>query len=975
VNGIHANDGPGGAYGTVQNNDAVGSVCALESEHMQKGETVPEAWDTTNNPFEGEGESSDGHDAVVDTAENKLEVAACNVDAVENDEDFGGFTAFEGTSSDTIGTCGEPNNRDPDNGEISEQHCEAAAQSGGDVFGGFSSSAEAIPSETEAKEESAAHDGTVVKVPEIEGDGNLGEFASFEIPPAIQLAAVASSAGDDGFGSFEAFSADAPHASLPDVGTSKSKILTSEPLPTVGSAVEDEFGDFGDFDAHEDTRDVAPEHDEDDAESDQLASNPAEEEIITNQPSTVSSRAHYDNDECGGFGNFNAFEESPNGASPDAGQEDSDKKAPSPAEEAAASQPSAVASTAHDDDQFGDFGDSDAIEETPDEVPQTEGDQNAQIPAREEAPASQTPAIMSTTDGLDDEFGDFDDFDAFEDTPEKTSTDNAQKKIEEKAHTPADAEAPGSQASVVAASADDADDEFREFGDFDAFEEGPAEEASPEVAETEGGKKLTVTVNEEVPAANQSSTNAASADDASDEFGDFGSFDAFEDAPAEDVSPDVAETEGDQNVTTPAKEEAPATQSSAADDADDEFGDFGDFDAFEEAPPGETAPTESKQPSPKPAEEGAPTSHPSAVASSADDADDEFSDFGDFDAFEEAPPGENASTENEQPAPKPVEEGAPASQPSAVASSADENGDEFGDFGDFDEFEAAPAAPQTESKEKDVSTPRESSPRPVLSILNESIRAMFLDVFASDTTVSSEFEGKCSELPFDIPMRNILPKPASAEKKEAAVRSHQSERELGLMKGHFRDLPRSPPLTILSDEKWYPYSQYEFHRDGSPYADTAERTTTPSVPEVLSIDLPTGFEASNLTPSTSSKPPARSYTPPPSSNRAAPTVVDFPSTPKNNQSTVVKLPPKLKSNEPETNDVNNAQQSTVVNLPPKLKSNKRETNNVSDAQQESEESGEVDYSQLSAIGKQFMEQLPDLSYMLKSTLSLPNDKK
>mmetsp|Transcript_15862 Transcript_15862/g.38122 ORF Transcript_15862/g.38122 Transcript_15862/m.38122 type:complete len:170 (+) Transcript_15862:1-510(+) len=158
--------------------------------------------------------------------------------------------------------------------------------------------------------------------------------------------------------------------------------------------------------------------------------------------------------------------------------------------------------------------------------------------------------------------------------------------------------------------------------------------------------------------------------------------------------------------------------------------------------------------------------------------------------------------------------------------------------------------------------------------------------------------------------------------------SHQSEQQLSKMKKFFAALPQSPPLTILSDEKWYPYSQYEFHRDGSPFADSVERVTTPSVPEVLSIDLPTGFEASNLntSPAKNSAPPP----PPPSSYRSTPTVVDFPTSP-----------------ESERDD---------------------------DAKQKIEESKEFDYSQLSATGKQFMDQLPDLSYMLKSTLCLPNDK-
>lgn len=126
-----------------------------------------------------------------------------------------------------------------------------------------------------------------------------------------------------------------------------------------------------------------------------------------------------------------------------------------------------------------------------------------------------------------------------------------------------------------------------------------------------------------------------------------------------------------------------------------------------------------------------------------------------------------------------------------------------------------------------------------------------------------------------------LAKPEDVPQAESeAPLTHQSEQKLATMKQYFEGLPRSAPLTILSDEKWYPYSQYEFRRDGSPYAESAECVSTkPAVPEVLSIDLPTGFEASNLSPS-------KQQTGAPSSPmnntgfRAAPTVVDFPSTPK-----------------------------------------------------------------------------------------------
>ena len=112
------------------------------------------------------------------------------------------------------------------------------------------------------------------------------------------------------------------------------------------------------------------------------------------------------------------------------------------------------------------------------------------------------------------------------------------------------------------------------------------------------------------------------------------------------------------------------------------------------------------------------------------------------------------------------------------------------------------------------------------------------------------------------------------------------------MKQFFKDLPRSQPVTILSDEKWYPYSQYEFHRDGSPYADSAAQraSVAPAVPEVLSIELPTGFEASDLNMSPSAKAKRRgsinnSHPANPSAAQT-PTVVDFPTTPQSGKSFV-----------------------------------------------------------------------------------------
>ncbi len=99
----------------------------------------------------------------------------------------------------------------------------------------------------------------------------------------------------------------------------------------------------------------------------------------------------------------------------------------------------------------------------------------------------------------------------------------------------------------------------------------------------------------------------------------------------------------------------------------------------------------------------------------------------------------------------------------------------------------------------------------------------------------------------------------------------------------------------------------------------------PSIPEVLSIELPTGFDASAFSPNTSSSSNARCTTPPVQSVRptATATLVDFPSA--------------------------------------------ADTKMTEEDANEAVEDDEFD--KLSAAGKKFMDKLPDLSYMLQPTLS------
>lgn len=108
----------------------------------------------------------------------------------------------------------------------------------------------------------------------------------------------------------------------------------------------------------------------------------------------------------------------------------------------------------------------------------------------------------------------------------------------------------------------------------------------------------------------------------------------------------------------------------------------------------------------------------------------------------------------------------------------------------------------------------------------------------------------------------------------------------------------------------------------------------PSVPEVLSIELPTGFDASTLSPNASSTSNARCTTPPGQPVRPAATLVDFPS-----------ADTKMSSS----------------------------TADAKITEEDAKEAAKEDeFGKLSDAGKKFMDKLPDLSYMLQPTLSTVN---
>jgi len=573
-----------------------------------------------------------------------------------------------------------------------------------------------------------------------------------------------------------------------------------------------------------------------------------------------------------------------------------------------------------EDDCFGDF---EATAETP-------VVEDIEPPA--ELPIQPTDTAIPAEDEPDNSFGNFN---AFEDAPpEAPQNDNVENNDQPQLDVPVSTEV--EEVTVVSQPMEvpQHDDELNndqppvddkpvsteeghsmpieddEFGDFDgtSFQDTPIESSSPVIVSKEENK-------------GDSDIDESSPAMAEDEFGNFEDFNATtpEETPLESSLPEQTPTvEGTKD-----EEAAVASQSLEAPklpgDEDDGFGDFGDAN-FDEAPTNtlpESTPTIEENIDQPPTE--------------AAQVDDEFGDFGDFNAFEEAPTTESSTN---------VEVSEQPSSDKGEVTKVEPQEDDDDDWGEFDAFEEeAPATEETPPQEveapaestKTSATPVESTAAPeAVSVLNESVRSMFQNVFVVSETASPQNKGTCSDLPFSVPMSKILPEEIPVTKEDdIASRVHPSDQELAKMKEYFANQPRSAPLAILSDDKWYPYSQYEFNKDGSPYADSVERVTTPVVPEVMDINLPTGFDISESTKQKAAPPPPDS-----SGFRSTPTVVDFPSTP----------PPDTKKS---------------INI--------RE-------EKANEEDDDIDLSKLSAKGRQFMEQLPDLSYMLKSTLCLPERK-
>ena len=156
-------------------------------------------------------------------------------------------------------------------------------------------------------------------------------------------------------------------------------------------------------------------------------------------------------------------------------------------------------------------------------------------------------------------------------------------------------------------------------------------------------------------------------------------------------------------------------------------------------------------------EECVPASKPLAVTCSIGSENSEFGNLSNVKAFEEAPEWQIfpdcARAVVDQKTLTNDQEEVLASQPSAVVSSIEDTNVEFGEFGE-------PREEGIRSKDRNshLSTPPESASRQGLFILNDNVRVMFNNVFVSDTPITLELSriGMCSELPFDVTMRQTL---------------------------------------------------------------------------------------------------------------------------------------------------------------------------------------------------------------------------
>ena len=174
------------------------------------------------------------------------------------------------------------------------------------------------------------------------------------------------------------------------------------------------------------------------------------------------------------------------------------------------------------------------------------------------------------------------------------------------------------------------------------------------------------------------------------------------------------------------------------------------------------------------------------------------------------------------------------------------------------------------------------------------------------------------------------------------------ERDLETVFSFIRNIPASPPSVITCNSNFpYPNELYTipvggyFATNNSSNQKKMSQSKKAVIPDVLPIDI-SGHHVSLSIPSSSTK-----LEQPPVDDTVR-SVEDTTTTTTTVTPTVVHLPPKKSSKKPFVNDTD-------------LFPANFDTSNE-------EESGKT------ALADQFLAQLPDLSFMLKSTLSLPKNK-
>lgn len=335
---------------------------------------------------------------------------------------------------------------------------------------------------------------------------------------------------------------------------------------------------------------------------------------------------------------------------------------------------------------------------------------------------------------------------------------------------------------------------------------------------------------------------------------------------------------------------------------DEDFGDFGGFEEILSRPMDEHCAEQVVQ----------GQNHPEPASGTISLDDDDFGDFGNFEEVPDEPVNQNDTAQySAAGVSKQIHED-PDKQPEMTTNIGSLNDDDFGDFEEVSSTNSTQLQEgvNSESSTMDVPTPR-------VTLLNESVRAMFQTVFAVDGQVQLDLDREeRAKLPFDVTLRSVLANESSVEETTDESFTHSAQ-GLAKIKSFLKGLPVSPPIAILSHDKWYPYSHYIFSSDGTPMVECcAPVSPTPSVPDVLCINLPTGFDASEFNNS-------------------------------NKQLAEVSF---------------SHQKPSDADLP--VKNNDHEDRKPKSL---------FDEPQLSPAGKKFLDQIPNLSYMLSSSLHLPGN--